>query len=444
MTDDVVLKVSNLSKIYQIYNLPQDRLKQSIYPRLQRLVRKQPKQYFREFWALKDVSFELKRGEALGIIGRNGSGKSTILQIIAGTLTPTCGTVEATGKIAALLELGSGFNPEFTGRENAYMNGMILGFSKSEMDGKIDKIVEFADIGEFIDQPVKTYSSGMYVRLAFAVQVCTNPEILIVDEALSVGDVFFQQKCFTRVREMLKSGTTLLFVSHDTAAVQNLCNQAILLHRGTNIFQGSPEEATSRYYTLSSISPDIVSENRQIIKKDKTNKPAAEYEELLNSHNIKGEARSEHGAGDLLIDKVAFLNEDGVASRTFRVGARLIILLELHARREIADPSTGLHLYDRMNNLIFAAGTRQLRIAMPDFAAEETRIVRFNLDLEVQPGEYTISVGCGQPSDDGPNTGVAQHRLEGLGPITVIPVDDGVWPFYGMARLPMSVSIEGR
>ncbi|HPX57224.1 MAG TPA: ABC transporter ATP-binding protein, partial [Syntrophales bacterium] len=166
MKDDIVLRVRNLSKCYQIYDLPQNRLKQSIYPRLHRLVRKQPKQYFREFWALKDVSFELKRGEALGIIGRNGSGKSTLLQIIASTLAPTSGTVETMGKIAALLELGSGFNPEFTGRENAYMNGAILGFSKPEMDEKIDEIVDFADIGEFIDQPVKTYSSGMYVRLA--------------------------------------------------------------------------------------------------------------------------------------------------------------------------------------------------------------------------------------------------------------------------------------
>jgi len=440
MKDDIVLRVRNLSKCYQIYDLPQNRLKQSIYPRLHRLVRKQPKQYFREFWALKDVSFELKRGEAFGIIGRNGSGKSTLLQIIAGTLAPTSGTVETMGKIAALLELGSGFNPEFTGRENAYMNGAILGFSKPEMDEKIDEIVDFADIGEFIDQPVKTYSSGMYVRLAFAVQVCANPEILIVDEALSVGDVFFQQKCFKRVRKVLESGTTLLFVSHDTAAVQNLCSHSILLHQGKDIFQGPPEEAVSRYYSLSRTSSNVAPEICQLKKQTADTRG---QEELLNAYDIKKEARSEHGAGDLVIEKVAFLDEAGFSNRTFKVGARLNILLQLHAKQEISDPGAGLQLYDRMNNLVFAAGTRQLRMPLPDFAIEETRIMKISLDLHIQPGEYTLSVGCGQPSGEDQNTGFAQHRLEGLGPITVIPVDSGVWPFYGMARLPMSISVEG-
>ena len=193
-TSDVAIKVESLSKCYHIYDTPRDRLKQFVLPRLQRLARQPSKQYFREFWALKDVSFEIKKGETVGIIGRNGSGKSTLLQMICGTLNPTSGSIQTNGRIAALLELGSGFNPDFTGRENVYMNAAVLGLSQGEVDERYEAITEFAGIGEFIDQPVKTYSSGMTVRLAFAISVCVEPDILIVDEALSVGDAAFQFK----------------------------------------------------------------------------------------------------------------------------------------------------------------------------------------------------------------------------------------------------------
>ena len=192
---DIAISVQNLSKCFQIYDNPRDRLKQFVLPRMQR----EPKQYFREFWALKDVSFEIKKGETVGIVGRNGSGKSTLLQLICGTLNPTGGSVQTNGRIAALLELGSGFNPEFTGRENVYMNAAVLGLSKSEVDARFDDIAAFAEIGQFIEQPVKTYSSGMTVRLAFSIAINVDPEILIVDEALSVGDELFQRKCFSRI-----------------------------------------------------------------------------------------------------------------------------------------------------------------------------------------------------------------------------------------------------
>ncbi|MBI3442008.1 MAG: ABC transporter ATP-binding protein [Proteobacteria bacterium] len=227
-SNDIAIRVSNLSKCYHLYDAPRDRLKQFVAPRLQRLVGQNAKQYFREFWALKDVSFEVKKGETVGIIGRNGSGKSTLLQIICGTLTPTSGTVETSGRIAALLELGSGFNPEFTGRENVYMNAAVLGLSKEEVDKRFDDIAAFADIGQFIEQPVKTYSSGMVVRLAFAVIAHVNADILIIDEALAVGDTFFNQKCMRFLREFREKGTILL-VSHDTASVMALCDKAILL-----------------------------------------------------------------------------------------------------------------------------------------------------------------------------------------------------------------------
>ena len=199
---------------------------------------------------MKNVSFEVKKGETVGIIGRNGSGKSTLLQMICGTLTPTSGEVEASGRVAALLELGAGFNPEFTGRENVYMNASILGFSKDQVDAKFHEIAEFAEIGEFMDQPVKTYSSGMFVRLAFAVQVCVEPDILVVDEALAVGDVFFRQKCYMRLEQLQNLGVAILLVSHSMTDIEQYCERAILLDRGSPRFVGRSSEATKHYYLL--------------------------------------------------------------------------------------------------------------------------------------------------------------------------------------------------
>lgn len=250
MSSEISIKVENLSKCYQIYNQPRDRLKQFVMPRIRRMAGVQPKQYFREFWALRDVSFEVKKGETVGIIGRNGSGKSTLLQMICGTLNPTSGSITSTGRIAALLELGSGFNPEFTGRENVYMNGAVLGLAKEEIDARFDDIAAFADIGIFIEQPVKTYSSGMLVRLAFAVAINVDPEILIVDEALSVGDELFQRKCFSRIETIKNKGASVLFVSHSVSTINQLCNEAILVDRGTLLLRGLPRDITRSYHQL--------------------------------------------------------------------------------------------------------------------------------------------------------------------------------------------------
>jgi lipopolysaccharide transport system ATP-binding protein len=249
-SEKIALRVANLSKCYEIYGRPQDRLKQSIYPRLRRLAGQDAKNYYREFWALKDVSFEVKKGETVGIIGRNGSGKSTLLQIICGTLAPTSGTVETNGRVAALLELGSGFNPEFTGRENVFMNGAVLGLSEEEISARFDDIAAFADIGEFIEQPIKTYSSGMVVRLAFAVAINVDPQILVVDEALSVGDELFQRKCFARIEAIKSKGATILFVSHSGAAVVELCDRAMLLDLGEKLAMGVPKITVGKYLRL--------------------------------------------------------------------------------------------------------------------------------------------------------------------------------------------------
>ncbi len=247
---DTAIRVQNLSKCYQIYESPRDRLKQFVLPRLSRMMDEAPKQYFREFWALKDVSFEVKKGETVGIIGRNGSGKSTLLQMICGTLNPTDGSIQTNGRIAALLELGSGFNPEFTGRENVYMNAAVLGLSNEEIDMRLEDIVAFADIGEFIEQPVKTYSSGMVVRLSFAVAINVDPEILIVDEALSVGDELFQRKCFSRIEAIRAKGATILFVSHSGSTIVELCDRAVLMDAGEKLAVGVPKQIIGRYQKL--------------------------------------------------------------------------------------------------------------------------------------------------------------------------------------------------
>ena len=250
MSSEIAIKVENLSKCYQIYDQPRDRLKQFLLPRLRQFIGLPPRQYCREFWALRNVSFNVQKGETVGILGRNGGGKSTLLQIIAGTLSPSFGEVHAEGTMAALLELGSGFNPEFSGRENIYLNGTILGFSTSQMDACFDEIAAFADIGEHLNQPVKTYSSGMVVRLAFAVQACVHPQILIVDEALSVGDEKFQRKCFDYIERLREGGCSILIVTHSTATVEKFCQRGVLLHNGEVHGVGPANEIVDQYHAL--------------------------------------------------------------------------------------------------------------------------------------------------------------------------------------------------
>jgi lipopolysaccharide transport system ATP-binding protein len=246
----IAISVRELSKCYQIYDRPRDRLKQSLLPRLSRALGKQGKDYFREFWALRGASFDIASGETVGIVGRNGSGKSTLLQIICGILAPTQGQVEVEGRVAALLELGAGFNPEFTGRENVYLNGSVLGLKREEIERRFDDIASFAEIGRFLDQPIKTYSSGMVVRLGFAVAINVDPDILVVDEALAVGDERFQRKCYSRIEQIKADGATVLFVSHSGATIVELCERAILLDEGRQLAIGPPKLIIGRYQRL--------------------------------------------------------------------------------------------------------------------------------------------------------------------------------------------------
>lgn len=258
MAENTVIEIKNLTKTYKLYNTPSDRVKEAFHPFR--------KKFHRIFSALNDVSFDVKRGETLGIVGRNGSGKSTLLQILCGILNPTDGLIEVNGRISALLELGAGFNPEFTGRENVFINGAILGLTNKEIQERFDDIADFADIGDFVDQPVKTYSSGMYVRLAFSVAIHVNADILIVDEALAVGDEIFQRKCFSRIQQLQKEETTILFVSHSASQIVELCNRAILLDQGELLLMGTPKSVVSEYHKLIFSEEDKIDSLRETIR----------------------------------------------------------------------------------------------------------------------------------------------------------------------------------
>ncbi|TPL73971.1 ABC transporter ATP-binding protein [Mesorhizobium sp. B2-3-13] len=293
---DIAIRVHDVSKHYVMFERPEDRFKQMLVPRLERLIGRPPRRYFRDFAALSGVSFEVGRGETVGIIGRNGSGKSTLLQIICGTLQPTSGSVEVNGRIAALLELGAGFNPEFTGRENVFLNASILGVPRKEMEWRFDDIARFADIGPFIDQPVKTYSSGMYVRLAFAVATNVDPDILVVDEALSVGDEAFQRKCFARIEDIKDRGGTILFVSHGAQTIVQLCTRAMLIDDGEKILEGRPKAVVAQYQRLVSASTEVAKEIRNGIKALRAVSPATKA--AVTTPDPKGAAALEWPAGE--------------------------------------------------------------------------------------------------------------------------------------------------
>ena len=357
--DDIAISVQGVSKCYQIYDSPRDRLKQFVLPRLQRFLGWPQKQYFREFWALENINFEVRKGEAVGIVGRNGSGKSTLLQIITGTLTPTAGNVSTNGRIAALLELGSGFNPDFTGRENVYLNGALLGLTSGQIDERFEAIALFADIGEHLEQPVKTYSSGMLVRLAFAVQVQVEPDILIVDEALAVGDALFQKRCFQRIEELISRGTTLLFVSHDQESVRTLTNRALLLKDGKSKAWGLSSEVVLEYRRLlhedesayfSSITNDIkartLSESPlQYLKKDD------------NPENIRLSEKNSFGTGGIKIKQVEILDSENKSCSIFHVGDPLRIKVSCESNISTDKINVAVRIRNKEGVKIYSWGT---------------------------------------------------------------------------------------
>jgi lipopolysaccharide transport system ATP-binding protein len=369
-SEDLAIKVENVSMQFEMYARPSDQLKQYLLPRLQRSVGLQPREYFQPFLALDNISFDVKKGESVGIIGRNGSGKSTLLQIITGTLSLTSGKVETYGRIAALLELGSGFNPEFTGRENVYLNGALLGMSHEQIDARFDAIAAFADIGSHLDQPVKTYSSGMLVRLAFAVQVQVEPDILIVDEALAVGDALFQKRCFQQLEKLVSNGTSLLFVSHDQESIRTLTNRALLLHRGKLLDCGLSSEVVLNYRRLlhdeeSAYFADLAQSMAKRAQNAHHESAIPASDEIEDGNNVIASqldegvrsSRLTFGDGEVKVVKVETFNTDEDSCSLFYPGQRIRIKIDCESFEKIDKLNVAVRLRNKEGVKVYSWGT---------------------------------------------------------------------------------------
>ena len=362
MAINTAISLSNISKVFKQYHRPIDRLQEILLPKKQRSV---------DFWALRDIDLEVMKGETVGIVGRNGSGKSTLLQIIAGTLQPTTGDLKVYGRISALLELGSGFNPEFTGRQNVFFNGRILGLSQTEIAARFDKIATFADIGEFIDQPVKTYSSGMFVRLAFSVAVHVDPEILIVDEALAVGDVLFQHRCMQCINSLADAGTTILFVSHDASSILRLCNRAILLEEGCKIREGDPESTIDLYNAL-------------IAKKKHT-----EIEQITLE---SGKVKTVSGNGKATVREVSLHNSIGDKVKAVNVGEPVELRVCVEVLDSIESLVLGYSIKDRLGHVMYGTNTWHTKQVLyhPSVNCVYVFSIKFSANLGV--GSYSVQI----------------------------------------------------
>jgi len=363
MMDNIAIKVDNLSKIYRLYDKPLDRLKEALHPF--------KKKYHREFYALSNVNFEIKKGDTAGIIGRNGSGKSTLLMIISGVLTPSDGSVTVNGKVSALLELGTGFNPELTGIENIYFGGTIMGYTREEIDRKVEDIISFADIGDFIHQPVKTYSSGMFVRLAFGVAINVEPEILIVDETLSVGDAAFQVKCINRIKKFKEDGKTLLFVSHDPGTVKTLCEYAYLLDKGQIIDEGEPDKVFDYYNSLLGLEEEIL-----------VNITPEEKEKL----------RKRIGNRRIVIRKIEMANEQNITTDTFVSGEKVSIKMKVLVNEDVENPTFGILIRDRLGNDIFGVNNCTINKRSGSFKKGKTYEVIYSIPLNLGINIYNLTV----------------------------------------------------
>jgi lipopolysaccharide transport system ATP-binding protein len=399
-SNEFAIRVNNVSKIYQVYNKPIDRLKQSLFPRIQRLFGLPQKSYCREFQSLNNISFNVKKGETVGIVGRNGAGKSTLLQIICGTLSPTNGDVEVNGRVAALLELGAGFNPEFTGRENVYMSASILGLSQKQIDQRYDAIVKFADIGDYLDQPVKTYSSGMYVRLAFAVIAHVDADILVIDEALAVGDAFFTQKCMRFLRNFMKTGT-VLFVSHDTASIRSLCQSAVLLNAGC-VEMISDAKSVSEYYL-----EEIYRDQQEVdgVKKAEINSSLSRPEQVT-TEQVTTEDNEDYtnkkgfGTGEVEILKVTLSDIKGQPLTLLTSNQKVTLSIRARSNKDISDIIIGFLVKNRLGQEIFGDNTTKSGEVSGAFVNKNsTFVTAFTFEMpSLATGDYSITVAVAEGS----------------------------------------------
>ena len=370
------VETANLTKVYRLYSSPLDRLKEMLHPMRRR--------YHCDFYALRDVSLSVRSGETLGIIGRNGSGKSTLLKLFTGVLTPTSGSLRVNGRVAALLELGAGFNPELTGRANIYFNGTIMGYSRAEVDVRLSEIVSFADIGAFLDQPVKTYSSGMFVRLAFAVAVNVNPDILIIDEALAVGDLSFQARCYKKFEDFRRQGKTIIFVTHALDSVIRYCSRALVMEGGQIMRDSDPKTAVDAYKQLLAENSAPPGEPAHALTA-----PAA----LKQGSEMHADALS-YGDGRAEIVDFALLDADGRPAQTLAHGGRFSIVMKVRFNADIEDPIFAYTITDIRGLEITGTNTYFKRVDTGLRRRGDCVKVTFSQTLNLQAGGYSLSLGC--------------------------------------------------
>lgn len=418
-SNNKALTVNNVTKIYKLYEKPIDRLKEAMSLT--------HKNYHRDFFALNGISFDVEKGQTVGIIGTNGSGKSTILKIITGVLTPTTGDVQVNGVISALLELGAGFNMDYTGIENIYMNGTMMGFSRKEMDEKLQDILDFADIGDFVYQPVKTYSSGMFVRLAFALAINVEPEILIVDEALSVGDVFFQAKCYRRMEEIRKNGTTILMVTHDMGAIIKYCDRVVVLNKGNFIAEGEPGKMVDLYKKILANQMDDLNEELEVVDSRLYNdfsgdQAIAERSRAAAGGMMKDKLtinpnRTEYGDKRAEIIDFGLLDERGNITNLLLKGERFTIKERIHFHGEIETPIFTYTIKDKRGADLTGTNTMFESSDVKSVKKGDEYVVEFTQKMTLQGGEYLLSMSC-TGFENGEH--VVYHRLYDIVNITVI------------------------
>jgi lipopolysaccharide transport system ATP-binding protein len=423
--DEPVILLRNISKCYDLFKAPSDRLRHLLFPKWSNVGK---------FWALKNIDLEVGSGATVGIIGRNGSGKSTLLQIVAGTMTPTTGTIQKIGRVSALLELGSGFNPEFTGRQNVFFNGRLLGLTQDEIEERFDQIAGFADIGEFLNYPVKTYSSGMVIRLAFSVAISVNPQILIIDEALAVGDARFQQKCMGRIKRLRDSGVSILFVSHDSEAVKRLCDHAVVLERGEIVNQGSPVHMANWYLSLMSVNFDLEKQQavekaamarRSFVEQDDVDaeeptedeslreperdvlSSTAVHNALFHSSDLSVEEDPElsaagfgddfryyrHGDGAARVIKVLIYDSKGQPTDTVSLGETMSIQVYVDFLSDQEEHVLGISLRDRLGTDIIDLNTYQEKVPIAPVHTGDRCVYQFTFRIDARPGVYGLTVG---------------------------------------------------
>ena len=424
MAEDIAISVNDVSKMYKLYDNPMDRLKESLG-----LSRKKK---YKEHYALNHVSFQVHKGETVGIIGTNGSGKSTILKIITGVLSPTGGEVSVNGRISALLELGAGFNGEYSGLENVYLNGSMIGFSREEIDAKLQSILDFADIGEFIHQPVKTYSSGMFVRLAFAVAINIDPEILIVDEALSVGDVFFQAKCYRKFEEFKEMGKTILFVSHDLSSIGKYCDRVVLLNKGEKLAEGGAKEMVNLYRRVLVNQYDDAdleegAENAEVGQDGQLTDGTAGENVSKKEHAGGGRAMKdslnlnpkvlEYGSKLGEIVDFAIRDDTGMITNVIEKGKEFSVQMKVRFQADVNDPIFAFTLKDLKGTEITGTNTMYEHTPVKPQKAGDVREITFKQIMPLEAGEYMLCLGC-TGYKDGDFT--VFHRLYDVCNLTVI------------------------